>query len=731
MSKKDQKKVLVKKNRKSTDFRSFNSRFSSSNKNKDYINILLEKKIKSKKSSHQLLNKNNILKNKKIDDNSLIKEDKLKIKNNKSVYQINNNSINQKKIVLPKNIRKNKKKSNLFTSSRFDKFIGGSSNRKFKEYKKKSSILQQKFHKPLKAFSKPIIIRNKISVSDLSNKMAVKSSKVIKELLLLGVSVTKNQILDQDTAQLVAEEMGHQVSICRDDELEISMMKDRDLGDSIEKIRPPIVTMMGHVDHGKTSLLDYIRSTKTVDREKGGITQHIGAYHVRTSQGVVTFLDTPGHAAFTSMRARGTRITDIVVLVIAADDGIMPQTIEAIKHAQNAKVPIIVAINKIDKTDANTNKIQKELLKYSIISENFGGENIFVSVSAKTGYGIDNLLSSILLQSEILELKSVYNRMASGVVIESFLDSKRGPVASVLIYQGTLRVNDVVICGLEYGKIKLLKDEFQKNIFFVEPSIPVEIFGLSGVPKAGDLLKVVRSEKQAKEVSLYRKKKFREIRLLSHKRVHIDDLFTHLESKKTSELNIILKADVQGSLEAILDALRLISNQDIKVHVVISGVGAITETDASLSITTSSVLIGFNVRANSSSKKIIEEENLDIRYYSIIYDLINDVKSLVSGLVVPVNNHKIIGLAEVRDVFKSPKFGLIAGCMVIEGVIKKTCPIRVLRNNIVIYEGELESLRRFKEDVTEVRNGIECGIGVKNYTDVRTGDIIELFQIFK
>nr|WP_232036883.1 translation initiation factor IF-2 [Buchnera aphidicola] len=641
-----------------------------------------------------------------------------------------NNFVDKKRFVPIINVRKNKKKNNIHSLKGSDKRFSNYP-KKNKLYTVKNSILQQKFNKPTGTVYKKIIIRNAVSVLELSNKMAIKHSYLIKILLKLGISSTINNMLDPSTAQLVAEEMGYTVYMHQDNDLEISVMQDRYLGDTEKKSRPPIVTMIGHVDHGKTSLLDYIRSTKVASKEAGGITQCIGAYHVKTSQGIITFLDTPGHAAFTAMRARGTKITDIVILVIAADDGVMPQTIEAIQHANIAQVPIIVAINKVDKTLSNIDKIKKELMKYSIVSEELGGDNIFVLVSAKTGLGIDNLLSAILLQAEMLELTAVYSGMATGVVIESYLDSKCGPVATLLVHTGILKVHDIIICGLEYGKIKLLRDEFHKTILSAGPSIPVEVFGLSGVPKSGDTLFVVRNEKQARKVSLWRKLKSRENKLSYKKKFDLENLFEKVSTKKNSNLNIILKTDTQGSLEAISDSLNLMSNNIVKVNIITSGVGAITETDVCLSLTTTSMLVGFNVRADISAKKIIELENLNIRYYSIIYDLINDIKAFLSGLSVPSDKQIVIGLAEVRSIFKAPKFGLIAGCMVKEGIIKKTNPIRVLRNNIVIYEGELESLRRFKEDVLEVRHGVECGIGVKNYNDICIGDIVEVFQMVK
>ena len=543
----------------------------------------------------------------------------------------------------------------------------------------------------------------------------------------MGAMATINQVIDQETAQLVAEEMGHKVVLRRENELEESLMSDRDTG--AEKVsRAPVVTIMGHVDHGKTSLLDYIRKAKVASGEAGGITQHIGAYHVKTPNGEITFLDTPGHAAFTSMRARGAKATDIVVLVVAADDGVMPQTIEAIQHAKAANVPIVVAVNKIDKPEADPERIKGELAQYGVMSEDWGGDAQFVHVSAKVGTGIDQLLEAILLQAEVLELTAIKSGMASGVVIESFLDKGRGPVATVLVQSGTLHKGDIVLCGFEYGRIRAMRNEMGKDVTEAGPSTPVEILGLSGVPAAGDEATVVRDEKKAREVALYRQGKFRDVKLARQQKAKLENMFTNMTEGDVSELNIVLKADVQGSVEAISDALIKLSTDEVKVKIVGSGVGGITETDASLAAASNAIILGFNVRADASARKVIESENLDLRYYSVIYDLIDEVKQAMSGMLSPEYKQEIIGLAEVRDVFKSPKFGAIAGCMVVEGVVKRHNPIRVLRENVVIYEGELESLRRFKDDVNEVRNGMECGIGVRNYNDVRVGDSIEVFE---
>ncbi len=595
---------------------------------------------------------------------------------------------------------------------------------------RKGSALQQGFQKPAQAVNRDVVIGETITVGELANKMAVKGSQVIKAMMKLGAMATINQVIDQETAQLVAEEMGHKVILRRENELEEAVMSDRDTGAASEP-RAPVVTIMGHVDHGKTSLLDYIRSTKVASGEAGGITQHIGAYHVETDNGMITFLDTPGHAAFTSMRARGAQATDIVVLVVAADDGVMPQTIEAIQHAKAAQVPVVVAVNKIDKPEADPDRVKNELSQYGILPEEWGGESQFVHVSAKAGTGIDDLLDAILLQAEVLELKAVRNGMASGAVIESFLDKGRGPVATVLVREGTLHKGDIVLCGFEYGRVRAMRDELGREVLEAGPSIPVEILGLSGVPAAGDEVTVVRDEKKAREVALYRQGKFREVKLARQQKSKLENMFANMTEGEVHEVNIVLKADVQGSVEAISDSLLKLSTDEVKVKIIGSGVGGITETDATLAAASNAILVGFNVRADASARKVIEAESLDLRYYSVIYNLIDEVKAAMSGMLSPELKQQIIGLAEVRDVFKSPKFGAIAGCMVTEGTIKRHNPIRVLRDNVVIYEGELESLRRFKDDVNEVRNGMECGIGVKNYNDVRVGDMIEVFEIIE
>ncbi|WP_024548135.1 translation initiation factor IF-2 [Siccibacter turicensis] len=622
------------------------------------------------------------------------------------------------------------KKGNKHSESKADREEARAAVRGGKGGKRKGSSLQQGFNKPAQAVNRDVIIGETVTVAELANKMAVKGSQVIKAMMKLGAMATINQVIDQETAQLVAEEMGHKVILRRENELEEALMSDRDMGAQAEA-RAPVVTIMGHVDHGKTSLLDYIRSTKVASGEAGGITQHIGAYHVETDNGMITFLDTPGHAAFTAMRARGAQATDIVVLVVAADDGVMPQTIEAIQHAKAAQVPVVVAVNKIDKHEADPDRVKQELSQYGIMPEEWGGESQFVHVSAKAGTGVDELLDAILLQAEVLELKAVRSGMASGVVIESFLDKGRGPVATVLVREGTLNKGDIVLCGFEYGRVRAMRDELGRDVSEAGPSIPVEILGLSGVPAAGDEVTVVRDEKKAREVALYRQGKFREVKLARQQKSKLENMFANMTEGEVHEVNIVLKSDVQGSLEAISDSLQKLSTDEVKVKIVGSGVGGITETDATLAAASNAIIVGFNVRADASARRVIEAESLDLRYYSVIYNLIDEVKAAMSGMLSPELKQQIIGLAEVRDVFKSPKFGAIAGCMVTEGIVKRHNPIRVLRDNVVIYEGELESLRRFKDDVNEVRNGMECGIGVKNYNDVRTGDTIEVFEIIE
>ncbi|MGL6314652.1 translation initiation factor IF-2 [Vibrio sp. WXL103] len=623
--------------------------------------------------------------------------------------------------------RKKKKKATSNDQNRNARGARGGRKGKLAKPAKPASM-QHGFDKSATVAKSDVVIGETVVVSELANKMSVKATEVIKVMMKMGAMATINQVIDQETAQLVAEEMGHKVILRKENELEEAVLSDRD-NDAEVSPRAPVVTIMGHVDHGKTSTLDYIRRTHVASGEAGGITQHIGAYHVETDNGMITFLDTPGHAAFTAMRARGAQATDIVVLVVAADDGVMPQTVEAIQHAKAAEVPLIVAVNKIDKEDANPDNVKNELAQYDVIPEEWGGENMFVHISAKQGTNIDGLLEAILLQSEVLELTAVKEGMASGVVVESRLDKGRGPVATVLVQSGTLNKGDIVLCGQEYGRVRAMRDELGKEITEAGPSIPVEILGLSGVPASGDEATVVRDERKAREVANYRAGKFREVKLARQQKSKLENMFSNMAAGEVAELNVVLKADVQGSVEAIADSLLKLSTDEVKVNIVGSGVGGITETDAVLAEASNAIILGFNVRADASARRAIEAASVDLRYYSIIYQLIDEVKQAMGGMLAPEFKQEIIGLAEVRDVFKSPKLGAIAGCMVTEGLIKRNNPIRVLRDNVVIYEGELESLRRFKDDVQEVKNGYECGIGVKNYNDVRVGDQIEVFEI--
>ncbi len=587
--------------------------------------------------------------------------------------------------------------------------------------------LKQSFERPTAPVIRVVAIPESISIADLAQRMSVKGTEVIRIMMKLGAMVTINQVIDQETAAIVVEEMGHKAKLIHEDELEQSLGLDIEVKGE-KTTRAPVVTIMGHVDHGKTSLLDYIRRTKVTSTEAGGITQHIGAYHVKTDKGEITFLDTPGHAAFTAMRARGAKCTDIVVLVVAADDGVMPQTIEAIQHAKAANVPIVVAVNKMDKPDADPERVKSELGNHGVIPEEWGGENIFVPISAKTGMGVDALLDSILVQAEVLELKTVVHAPARGVVIESELDKGQGPVATVLVQSGTLHKGDVVLAGLVYGRVRAMKNELGHLILDAGPSIPVEILGLSGVPSAGDEVIVIENERKAREVALFRQGRFRDVKLAKQQAIKLGAAFARMGEGALKSLNIVLKADVQGSVEAINETLSKLSTDEVKVNIIASGVGAINESDVNLALASQAVILGFNVRADASARRLVESNGIDMRYYSIIYEMVEDVKKALSGMLSPEIREEIIGLAEVRDVFSSSKLGTIAGCMVTEGNVQRQAHIRVLRQNVVIYEGHLESLRRFKEDVNEVRAGMECGIGVKNYNDVRVGDQIEVFK---
>ncbi len=586
------------------------------------------------------------------------------------------------------------------------------------------------FSRPTAPVVREVVVGETNVVAELAQKMAVKGSEVVKALFKMGVMATINQTVDHDTAVLVVEELGHTpVADNQNNAEETLAAHTQNVELEGEKItRPPVVTIMGHVDHGKTSLLDYIRRTKVASGEAGGITQHIGAYHVDTSKGVITFLDTPGHAAFTSMRARGAQSTDIVILVVAADDGVMPQTVEAVKHARAAKVPLIVAVNKMDKDGANPDNVKQGLVQYEVVPEDWGGDVQFIPVSAKTGMGVEDLLDAISVQAEVMELKAVADGRASGVVIESSLDRGRGPVATVLVQQGTLRKGDFVVCGVEYGRMRALIDETGKQVTEAGPSIPVQVLGLSGVPETGDDFVCVEDERLAREVAQERELKRRETRMVS-KSNRLEDIIAKMgQGVEQQTLNILVKGDVQGSVEALRESLTQIGNDRVRVNVVSSGVGGINESDATLAAASKALVIGFNVRADASARKVIETAGLDVRYFSIIYDVIDQVTQAATGLLGMEVREDIIGTAEVRDVFRSSKFGAVAGCMVTEGTVKRSKPIRVLRDNVVIFEGELESLRRFKELVDEVRNGMECGIAVKQYNDVKPGDQIECFE---
>ncbi len=585
------------------------------------------------------------------------------------------------------------------------------------------------FSRPTAPIVREVAIGDSITVADLAQKLALKGGDVVKALFKMGVMATINQSIDHDTAALVTEELGHTVVKASENTAEDALLAHVEETQGDKAPRPPVVTIMGHVDHGKTSLLDYIRRTKIAAGEAGGITQHIGAYHVETPKGVISFLDTPGHAAFTQMRARGAKLTDIVVLVVAADDGVMPQTKEAVQHAKAAKVPLIVAINKIDKSDADPLRVKNELLAEEVVAEDFGGDTQMVELSAKTGQGVDDLLDSILLQAEVLDLQAVPTGRATGVVIESSLDKGRGPVATVLVQQGELKKGDYLVCGVQYGRVRALFDETGSQVEKAGPSIPVQVLGLSGVPDSGDDFVVVDDERLAKDVAQQRDAKRRESRLVAQAGNRMEDIMAQMgEGAGQQTLNLVVKADVHGSVQALREALTGLSNDMIRINVIGGGVGGITESDATLAATSKATIIGFNVRADASARRVIEGNGVDLRYFSIIYDVIDQVKQIASGVLGKEIREEIIGTAEVRDVFRSSKFGAVAGCMVVEGVVKKNKPIRVLRDNTVIFEGELESLRRFKENVEEVRQGTECGIGVKAYNDVKPGDQIECFE---
>jgi translation initiation factor IF-2 len=581
------------------------------------------------------------------------------------------------------------------------------------------------FEMPTAPVVREVGIGETVTVAELAQKMAIKATEVIKVLMNMGVMATINQPIDQDTAVLVVEDLGHTPKLLRENQIEEDLQGVAAQSTELEP-RPPVVTVMGHVDHGKTSLLDYIRRAKVAAGEAGGITQHIGAYHVETPKGVITFLDTPGHAAFTAMRARGAKATDVVILVVAADDGVMPQTIEAIQHARAAGVPIVVAVNKIDKNGADPDRVRAELAKQEVIPEDWGGQNMFVNVSAHTGAGIDALLEAVLLQAEVLELRAPRTGLAAGVVIESSIEKGRGAVATVLVKKGTLRLGDPIIAGSEFGRVRALFDENGQAVEAASPSMPVVVLGLSGAPNAGDEFLALESERKAREVALYRQGKFRDVKL-ARQATRAEDVFSQLGEEKAGVVSVLIKGDVQGSIEALREALAKLSTEEVQVKIIASGLGAITVSDVQLAAASKALIIGFNVRADSGARDAVKETGVEVRYYSIIYEAIDDVRQMMTGMLRPEIKETIVGVAQVRDVFRSSKFGVVAGCLVTEGFVRRNNPIRVLRDNVVIFEGALESLRRFKDDVGEVRAGTECGIGVKNYQDVRVGDQIECF----
>jgi translation initiation factor IF-2 len=582
------------------------------------------------------------------------------------------------------------------------------------------------FEMPTAPMKREVAVGGTITVNELAQKMAVKAAEVLKVLMNMGVMVTINQPIDQDTAVLVLEEMGHTARLLKEDQIEDDLQGSDPAAVNLEP-RPPVVTVMGHVDHGKTSLLDYIRRAKVASGEAGGITQHIGAYHVETPKGMITFLDTPGHAAFTAMRARGAKATDIVVLVVAADDGVMPQTIEAIQHARAASVPIVVAVNKIDKPGADLERVRADLAKHDVVPEEWGGQNMFVQVSAKTGEGIDKLLEGILLQSEVLELQAPRDGLASGIVVESSMEKGRGAVATVIVKRGTLKLGDPILAGGEFGRVRAMFDERGAPVESALPSMPVVVLGLTAAPNAGDELIVVESERKAREVALHRQSKVRDVKLARATTRH-EDAFSQMEDAKAGSIALLVKTDVQGSAEAIRDALTKLSNGEVNIKVLGANVGGITASDVQLAAASGARIIGFNVRADSGAREAIKDTGVDVRYYSIIYEAIDDVKAVMSGMLAPEIKETILGVAQVREVFRSSKFGVVAGCLVTEGVVKRNSPIRVLRESVVIFEGALESLRRFKDEAGEVRAGTECGIGVKNYQDVRANDQIECYS---
>ncbi len=586
---------------------------------------------------------------------------------------------------------------------------------------------QHAFEIPTERVVRDVYLPEAITVAELAQQMSIKAVEVIKVLMQLGMMVTINQVLDRETATIVVEELGHVAHEARSNDPEAALKTGDHEGVALEP-RPPVVTVMGHVDHGKTSLLDYIRKTKVASGEAGGITQHIGAYHVEMPKGMLTFLDTPGHEAFTAMRARGAKVTDIVILVVAADDGVMPQTVEAIHHAREAGVPIVVAVNKIDKPQADMERVKQELVAHEVVPEEWGGSDIFVPVSAKTGKGVEDLLDAVLLQAELLELKAVRSAMASGIVIEARLDKGRGPVATILVQEGTLRKGDVILAGRESGRVRAMTDETGRSIKEAGPSIPVEVQGLSGVPNAGDEVTGVENERKAREIALFRQGKYKDVKLQRQQASKLSNMFQQMQDGDVKTLTLIVKADVQGSVEALTEALEKLSTEEVKVRVVHGMVGGISESDVNLAVASNAVIIGFNVRADTGARRLIESEGVDIHYYNVIYDAVNEVKAAMAGMLKPQFREDVVGNAEIREVFKTSKAGTIAGCQVTDGTIKRGRQARVLRDNVVIYDGEIESLRRFRDDVSEVKAGMECGMTLKNYTDIRVGDQVEVYE---
>jgi len=590
---------------------------------------------------------------------------------------------------------------------------------------------QSTFTPPTEPVVREIAVPETITVGEVARRMSVKAAEVIKVLMKLGLMATINQVLDQETAMIVIEEMGHKAKPAKLDDPEAYLIETQEAAASELTPRPPVVTVMGHVDHGKTSLLDYIRRTKVAAGEAGGITQHIGAYHVETPRGVVTFLDTPGHEAFTAMRARGAKVTDIVVLVVAADDGVMPQTVEAINHAKAAEVPLVVAINKIDKHEANPEKVKQELLSHNVVPEEFGGDSPFVPVSAKTGQGIDDLLEQVLLQAEVKEFKAAVHAPAKGAVIEARLDKGRGPVATVLVQSGTLERGDVVLMGAVYGRVRAMLDENGKAVQSAGPSIPVEIQGLSDVPLAGEEMVALADERKAREIALFRQGKFRDVKLAKQQAAKLETMFEQMGEGEKKTLALVIKADVQGSQEALAHALSRLSTEEVKVMVVHAGVGGITESDVNLAMASRAVIIGFNARADAAARKLMESSGVDVRYYNVIYDAVEEIKAALSGMLAPEKKESVLGLVEVRQVFRISKVGTVAGCYVQEGLVRRNALVRVLRDNVVIHTGEIESLKRFKDDVREVKGGFECGISLKSFQELKEGDQFEVFEVLE